>query len=117
MSVTAALFRKLALALPGAAEAPHFEATSFRVKGKIFATLHESPGKATLKLTREQQEMMTAAEPAMFERVPNFWGDKGWTWMILKAADRKTTESALQAAHTNATAKAPTRAAKAKRGA
>jgi len=112
VSVTTALFRKVALAMPGAIEAPHFESASFRVKGRIFATLHESPGKATLKLTREQQEMMTAAEPAMFQRVPNVWGDKGWTWMILKSADKKTVESAISAAHGNVTAKAPRRAAK-----
>jgi hypothetical protein len=30
--------RRLALALPEAAEAPHFAYTSFRVRGKIFAT-------------------------------------------------------------------------------
>ncbi|HUP97765.1 MAG TPA: MmcQ/YjbR family DNA-binding protein [Usitatibacter sp.] len=30
--------RRLALALPEAAEAPHFDYTSFRVRGKIFAT-------------------------------------------------------------------------------
>lgn len=31
--------RKLALALPEAAEAPHHQYTSFRVRGKIFATM------------------------------------------------------------------------------
>ncbi len=30
--------RRIALALPEAAEAPHFDFTSFRVRGKIFAT-------------------------------------------------------------------------------
>jgi hypothetical protein len=30
--------RRIALALPEAAEAPHFDYTSFRVRGKIFAT-------------------------------------------------------------------------------
>lgn len=31
--------RKFALSLPEAAEAPHFEYSSFRVRGKIFATV------------------------------------------------------------------------------
>lgn len=31
-------FRKLALSFPEVTEEPHFEKTSFRVKGKIFAT-------------------------------------------------------------------------------
>ena len=101
-----ALVRQLALALPGAIEAPHFEAASFRVKGKIFATLGEKEGQAVIKLTPEQQEMMTSAEPGIFERIPNAWGLKGWTWMRLKAADRKTVESALRTAWGNVTAKA-----------
>jgi predicted DNA-binding protein (MmcQ/YjbR family) len=109
VSVTVAAFRKLALAMPEAIEAPHFDSASFRAKGKIFATLLESPGKATLKLMPEQQEMLTSAEPAIFQRVPNAWGHKGWTWMDLKAADRKTAESALAAAHANVIAKAPAR--------
>lgn len=101
-----ALVRQLALALPGASEAPHFEAASFRVKGKIFATLGEKEGRAVLKLTPEQQDMMTEAEPDIFERIPNAWGVKGWTWMRLNNADRKTVESALRTAWSNVTAKA-----------
>ena len=34
-----AALRKFALSLPEAAEAPHFEYASFRVRGKIFATV------------------------------------------------------------------------------
>jgi hypothetical protein len=37
--MTATAFRKLALSLPEAHEAPHFERASFRVGKKIFATL------------------------------------------------------------------------------
>jgi hypothetical protein len=104
--VSIAAFRKIALSLPETAEAMHFESPAFLVKGKIFATLHEKPGRATLKLVPEQQEMMTSAEPAVFERVPNFWGDKGWTWMHLKPADQTTAESALRTAHANVATKA-----------
>ena len=37
--VSVAAFRKIALSLPDAAEAPHFERAAFLVEGKIFATL------------------------------------------------------------------------------
>lgn len=37
--MTAAAFRKLALALPGSHEEPHFDRASFRMGKKIFATL------------------------------------------------------------------------------
>jgi len=109
--VSVGAFRKLALGLPDAAEAPHFELASFRAKGKIFATLSEKDARAMVKLTPEQQEMMTAAEPNIFERIPNAWGDKGATWMHLRAADQKTALSALQTAHANVAVK-PSRAAK-----
>lgn len=108
-------FRKLALGLPEAVEAPHFELASFRAKGKIFATLSEKESRAMVKLTPEQQEIMTQAEPAVFQRIPNAWGDKGATWLHLKAANRTTAKSALQTAWNNVTAKPAARRSKGKR--
>ena len=60
-----------------------------------------------VKLTPEQQEMMTGAEPKIFQRIPNAWGDKGATWMHLREADRNAAISALQTAHANVVAKPP----------
>jgi hypothetical protein len=104
--MSAAAFRKLALSLPDATEAPHFELASFRVKGKIFSTLSEKAARAMVKLAPEQQEMMVAAEPKVFERIPNAWGDKGATWMHLRNADKAAALSALTAAWENVTVKA-----------
>ena len=92
--VTAADFRRLALALPQAIEAPHFDATSFRVNKKIFATLGEAKDRAVVKLTREQQEMMSSAEPKVFAPVPS-WGKYGWTYVHLTFADAEIARSAL----------------------
>jgi hypothetical protein len=39
MGVRATTVRRVALSLPHAAEAPHHDMTSFRVAGKIFATI------------------------------------------------------------------------------
>ncbi len=101
MTVTPAAFRKLALSMPDAIEAPHFELASFRAGGNIFATLSEKDARAMVKLTPEQQEVLTAAEPEIFQRIPNAWGDKGATWMHLRNADAKTVLSALQFATAN----------------
>ncbi len=97
--MTPAAFRKLALALPDAVEAPHFELASFRAGGKIFSTLCEKENRAMVKLSPEQQDMLVSAEPGIFERIPNAWGLKGATWMHLDATDAKTAESALRTAH------------------
>ncbi|MDZ4739622.1 MAG: MmcQ/YjbR family DNA-binding protein [Alphaproteobacteria bacterium] len=110
--LSVAAFRKLALSMPDALEAPHFELASFRAGGKIFSTLSEKDGRAMVKLTPEQQEMMTGAEPKMFQRIPNAWGDKGATWLHLKFVDARTAESAIKTAHANLLTKAPARKAK-----
>jgi len=92
--IAAEAFRRLALALPEALEVPHFDRPSFRVRGKIFATLSPEDRRGVVKLTREQQETMLAAEPKIFEPVPS-WGKHGWTYVHLQFADAETVRSAL----------------------
>src|SRR5213075_2102966 len=67
---TLARVRKLALALPEATEAPHFQRTSFRVRNKIFATaegehLHVFVGE-------EERGQALALYPGFIEKLP--WG-------------------------------------------
>jgi hypothetical protein len=91
--------------MPQAIEAPHFDAASFRVNKRIFATLGEAKERAVVKLTREQQEIMCAAEPKVFEPVPA-WGKYGWTYLHLPAADLDCVKSALTTAWRNVAPKA-----------
>jgi hypothetical protein len=99
--MTPAGFQKLALSLPEAAESSHFDTPDFRVAGKIFATAGRIDGKAVLKLTVDQQQMLCEAEPKMFEPIPGGWGRKGWTNLILAKTDAKTAKSALWMAWRN----------------
>lgn len=92
--------RRIALSLPEAAEKSHFGKPDFRVRDRIFATLPDA-GRAVLKLTPEQQEIMSQAEPAIFRPVPGAWGRKGWTSIDLAAADETSLRSALSAAWRN----------------
>jgi|SRR5580658_255696 hypothetical protein len=94
-------FRRAALDLPGATENAHFGTPDFRVAGKIFANLSESPGTAVLKFRREQQEMLCAAEPTLFSPVPGHWGRSGWTVLQLAPADDAAGRSALLMAWRN----------------
>jgi hypothetical protein len=66
--------RRYALSLPETTEEPHFESTSFRVRGKIFATA--PPGGAHLHVfvEEEQRAPLIAAEPQTFEAL--HWGSK-----------------------------------------
>lgn len=91
-------FRALALSLPKAIEKPHFDRASFRVdapRGKTIATLLEADASANVFLSVEEQEMLITAEPSIFSKVPNKWGDKGATTITLEKADETTALSAL----------------------
>lgn len=99
--MTPSAFRKLALSLPEAAESSHFDTPDFRVGGRIFATAGRVDGKAVLKLTVDQQQMLCEAEPRMFAPVANAWGRKGWTNLVLAKADTATARSALWMAWRN----------------
>jgi hypothetical protein len=92
--------RALALALPEAEEKSHFGTADFRVRNRIFATLPRE-GQAVVKLTHEQQEMLTVAEPGIFRPVKGAWGRQGWTSVDLPAADEITLKSALITAWRN----------------
>lgn len=66
--------RAFALSLPGASEEPHFEMSSFRVQGKIFATV--PPGEAYLHVfvDEAETEACVAEDPAAF--APLLWGQR-----------------------------------------
>lgn len=94
-------FRVFALALPEAVESSHFKVPDFRVARKIFATAGRVDGKAVLKLTPDQQQMLCEAEPSIFEPVAGAWGRKGWTNLTLANADSDAVKSALWMAWRN----------------
>ena len=88
----APLLRDIAMALPEVTEAPHFEATSFRVRGKIFATSGEKPGaeEGVLKLAPEIQQAMIEERPDAFRPAAGVWGHRGWTHVRMLNIPRRT---------------------------
>jgi hypothetical protein len=104
--MTPAAFRKLALALDGAGEGAHGGHPDFRADGRVFATMgYPDKGWAMVKLPPDQQEMLCAAEPAMFRPVKGGWGLRGATNLSLAGADARTARSALAMALKNVTEK------------
>lgn len=92
--------RSLALGLPGAEEKSHFGKADFRVRNRIFASLPEA-GVAVVKLTPDQQQVVTESEPAIFAPVKGGWGRQGWTRVALEKADEAAMLSALRTAWRN----------------
>ena len=77
--------RRLALAWPDAIEADHFGRPSFRVGGKIYATLRPDENRMVLKLPREHQDMLFSVSPDRYS--PARWGSLVWTFVALDAID------------------------------
>src|SRR3954468_14518124 len=100
--MSAKSFRRIALALPEAAEGAHQGHADFRVGKRIFATLGY-PDKAwgMVKLTPEQQSVLVEAEPEIFRPVPGGWGKGGATNVRLAKAHPTTLKSALTMAWRN----------------
>ena len=65
--------RRLALALPGAVEADHHGRPSFRVGGKIFATLWDENH---LNVMLDEPGILTAVEANPGNRVERWWGKR-----------------------------------------
>lgn len=66
--------RKYALSLPETTEEPHFKFSSFRVRGKIFATFPEAGACMHIFVDDSQRAPLIAAEPEVFETL--HWGAK-----------------------------------------
>lgn len=92
-------FRALAASFPEAAPGSHFDTRDFRVGGRIFATLREEDGRAVLKLSPDEQQLLMATGPGVFEPVGGAWGAKGWTRVALEAADHETVRHAMTIAY------------------
>lgn len=100
MALDPARVRELALSLPGASEAPHFDRIAFRTPRRIFATL--SPSAGDLNLTTfdpDLRDFFCGQAPHAFTPVPGAWGRRGATRCDLRTVDEATAMSALRAAH------------------
>lgn len=83
--------RKLALALPDVAEAPHFQYSSFRVRGKIFVTVPPDEEHIHVFIGEETREPALALHAAFLEKLT--WGAKV---VGLRIALRKATPSVVR---------------------
>jgi hypothetical protein len=81
--------RRHALSLPETTEAPHFEASSFRVGGKIFATIPPDGKRLRLLVDPAERHALVAANPSAFGDVR--WGQRtvdDWVEVIVANANR-----------------------------
>jgi hypothetical protein len=74
IALNLAQVRRFALSLPEASEEPHHDLSSFRVRGKIFATVPPDGRHLHIFVDEQQREPVVARLPAAFEKL--WWGSK-----------------------------------------
>ena len=72
--VTLAVVRRHAMTLPEVTEEPHHDLVSWRVRGKIFATVPPEPHRLRLFVDEGDVRDAVARDPAAFEEL--WWGKR-----------------------------------------
>lgn len=92
-------FSKAALSFNDVTEQPHFEKTSFRIKGKIFASMDTVNKRVTLKLPPNEQAVYLLMKPAFACMATGAWGKQGWTRFELTKVPAPVMREALKKAY------------------
>jgi len=87
-----------ALSLPETEEKPHFHLTSFRIKNKIFATIHADKNYMMVSLNPIDQSVFCSFNKEVMFPVPGGWGRKGATFIDLKKVRKSMLIDALTTA-------------------
>jgi hypothetical protein len=89
--------RRFAMSLPEVTEEPHFASTSFRVRGKIFATAPPDGEHLHVFLAEEERELALAMERDFVEKL--LWGGKvcGLRVVLPKAKPKIVAELLMRA--------------------
>jgi hypothetical protein len=105
MALRASDVRHLALSLPESTEAPHHDMTSFRVGGKLFATMPPEGNRVHIFVGPDEVAASCAESPGVVEEL--WWGKKlSGCRVMLAGADRTLVRELLTEAWS---AKAPKR--------
>jgi hypothetical protein len=74
MGASVVTVRRVALSMPESTEAPHHDMTSFRVAGKIFATVPPSEDRVHIFLPDDEIHAYCAEYPGVVEEL--WWGKR-----------------------------------------
>jgi len=95
--MTLADVRNLAMGLQGTTESPHHRYTSFRVRGRIYATAPREGGYLHVFVEEEDRERMVRIAPESYEKLG--WGRKVVGLRVnLERAQRADVQALLRAA-------------------
>ena len=107
--LTADDFRRIALGMKEVVERAHMGHPDFRVRGRIFATLHADHHWGMVALTPDQQAAFIREKPSAFKPENGAWGRQGCTAVRLDSIDEETLGEVLTLAWQAGVAKGPPR--------
>ena len=89
-------FREMVMMLPEVSEAMHFDKPSFRIKNKIFATIHVAEKKVMVRLSLADQFVFSSMDKESIYPVPGGWGRRGATFVKLDTVKKEIVKELLQ---------------------
>jgi len=87
--------RALALAFPGAEEATSYGTPAFRVRGKLFARLHQDGDSLVVRADFDQREVLMQADPRAFF-ITDHYRDHPWILVRLASVSRDQLSQVLE---------------------
>ena len=82
-TVTWETVRDLALALPEVEEGKSYGTPAFRIRGKLFARLHDSGEAVVVKIEREERALRMKPDPEAFYITDHYLA---YPWMLVRMA-------------------------------
>jgi len=101
-------FRRIAIAHQDATEGAHMGHPDFRIRGRIFATIHSDARHGMVKLTPDQQERFIHDYSDTFAPESGAWGRAGCTRVMIETVADEVLGEAMTLAWQNAIAQAST---------
>ena len=96
--VSVTIARQLALSMPETQEKSHFDIPDFRVKNKIFASIHIIKNYMMVKLSPIDQSVFCSYDKDVIFPVPGGWGRQGATFINLGKVRKAMLRDAIQTA-------------------
>lgn len=89
--------RTVALGFPGAEEATSYGTPAFRVRGKLFARLHQDGESLVVRADLDEREVLVQSHPRSFF-VTDHYQDHPWVLVRLGSVSRKLLTEVLEQA-------------------
>ena len=93
--VTLAGARRIALALPETEERPSYGTPGFRVKGKLFARMHQDEESLVVRIETDEREALLEADPGTFFITPHY-EKYPWIQVRLSRVEHEVLEDLLE---------------------